>query len=85
MCIRDRAEGDERARKIYETIGVHFGYAIAHYARFYDIRNLLFLGRVDVYKRQGIRRMIPAEYVYRHGEEHDGNQDGREQGNELVR
>ena len=40
------AEGDERARKIYETIGVHFGYAIAHYARFYDIRNLLFLGRV---------------------------------------
>ncbi len=40
------AEGDERARKIYETIGVHFGYAIAHYADFYDIRNLLFLGRV---------------------------------------
>jgi predicted NBD/HSP70 family sugar kinase len=40
------AEGDERARKIYETIGVHFGYSIAHYATFYDIRNLLFLGRV---------------------------------------
>lgn len=40
------AEGDERARKIYETIGVHFGYAIAHYADFYEIRNLLFLGRV---------------------------------------
>lgn len=40
------AEGDERARKIYETIGVHFGYAIAHYADFYEIRNLLILGRV---------------------------------------
>ncbi len=40
------AEGDDRARKIYETIGVHFGYAIAHYASFYQIRNLLFLGRV---------------------------------------
>ncbi len=40
------AEGDERARGIYETIGVHFGYAIAHYASFYEIRNLLFLGRV---------------------------------------
>ncbi len=40
------AEGDDRARKIYETIGVHFGYAIAHYADFYEIRNLLFLGRV---------------------------------------
>ena len=38
--------GDERARKIYETIGTCFGYAIAHYADFYEIRNLLILGRV---------------------------------------
>ncbi|WP_052572792.1 ROK family protein [Haloferula sp. BvORR071] len=38
--------GDERARQIYETIGVCFGYAIAHYADFYEIRNLLILGRV---------------------------------------
>lgn len=38
--------GDERASKIYETIGVYFGYAIAHYADFYDFRNLLVLGRV---------------------------------------
>ncbi len=29
--------GDERARAIYETIGVCFGYAIAHYASFYEI------------------------------------------------
>ena len=40
------AAGDERARKIYETIGVCFGYSIAHYAEFYDIRVLLILGRV---------------------------------------
>ena len=40
------ANGDERARKIYETIGVCFGYAIAHYAEFYDISSLLILGRV---------------------------------------
>jgi predicted NBD/HSP70 family sugar kinase len=40
------AAGDERARKIYETIGVFFGYNIAHYADFYDVRNLLVLGRV---------------------------------------
>jgi len=40
------AEGDARARKIYETIGVFFGYQIAHYADFYDLRNLLVLGRV---------------------------------------
>ena len=40
------AVGDERARKIYETIGVCFGYSIAHYAEFYDLRVLLILGRV---------------------------------------
>lgn len=39
-------EGDERARKIYETIGVCFGYTIAHWSTFYDFRNLLILGRV---------------------------------------
>jgi predicted NBD/HSP70 family sugar kinase len=40
------AAGDERARKIYETIGVFFGYNIAHYADFYEVRYLLVLGRV---------------------------------------
>ena len=40
------AAGDARARTIYETIGVCFGYAIAHYADFYEVRNLLVLGRV---------------------------------------
>lgn len=38
--------GDVRARAIYESIGVCFGYAIAHYADFYEVRNLLVLGRV---------------------------------------
>jgi predicted NBD/HSP70 family sugar kinase len=40
------AAGDERARKIYQTIGVYFGYNIATYADFYEVRNLLVLGRV---------------------------------------
>ena len=40
------AAGEARARSIYETIGVYFGYSVAHYADFYDIRNLLILGRV---------------------------------------
>ena len=40
------SEGDERAAKIYRTIGTYFAYAIAHYADFYEIRNLLILGRV---------------------------------------
>jgi predicted NBD/HSP70 family sugar kinase len=38
--------GDPRAHKIYETIGVYLGYAIAHYAQFYEIKNVLILGRV---------------------------------------
>lgn len=38
--------GDARARAIYDAIGICFGYAIAHYADFYEIRNLLILGRV---------------------------------------
>ena len=39
-------KGDYRARKIYETIGTYLGYAIGHYADFYDIRHVLILGRV---------------------------------------
>lgn len=40
------AQGDERARKIYETIGVYLGYQIAQFADFYPLENLLVLGRV---------------------------------------
>jgi predicted NBD/HSP70 family sugar kinase len=39
-------EGDLRAHKIYDTIGTYFGYAIAHLAEFYDLENVLILGRV---------------------------------------
>jgi predicted NBD/HSP70 family sugar kinase len=39
-------QGDARARKIYQTIGTYLGYAIAHYANFYDFENILILGRV---------------------------------------
>jgi predicted NBD/HSP70 family sugar kinase len=38
--------GHEGARKIWESIGVYLGYAVAHYADFYDIRHVLILGRV---------------------------------------
>jgi predicted NBD/HSP70 family sugar kinase len=37
---------DSRARKIFETIGVYFGYSIAYYSNFYDIDHVLILGRV---------------------------------------
>ena len=38
--------GNPEAAKIYETIGVYFGYAIAYYSRFYDIDHVLIMGRV---------------------------------------
>ncbi len=40
------SKGDERAARIYETIGVYLGYTIPHYADFYDFSHLLILGRV---------------------------------------
>lgn len=38
--------GNESARRIFETIGVYFGYTVAHYADFYDLKHILVLGRV---------------------------------------
>jgi predicted NBD/HSP70 family sugar kinase len=40
------AQGDERAARIYQTIGTYLGYAAAHYAEYYPMRHLLILGRV---------------------------------------
>ena len=42
----EMAEDSDKASRIYRTIGVYFGYGIAQYAEFYDIRLLLALGRV---------------------------------------
>jgi predicted NBD/HSP70 family sugar kinase len=39
-------EGHNGARQIFETIGVYFGYAVAHYAEIYDINYLQVMGRV---------------------------------------
>ena len=39
-------DGDERAAAIYDTIGAYFGYAIAYYCEFYDIKQVLIMGRV---------------------------------------
>lgn len=40
------AEGDKRVVPIYETVGAYLGYALAHYADFYEIKHALVLGRV---------------------------------------
>lgn len=38
-------DGHPGARQIWESMGIYLGYAIAHYAGFYDLRHVLILGR----------------------------------------
>ena len=40
------AEGNPKAKEIYENIGTYLGYTVAYYSEFYDIKYLLLLGRV---------------------------------------
>ncbi|MFM1770310.1 MAG: hypothetical protein RJA22_2839 [Verrucomicrobiota bacterium] len=61
------AAGDARADRIYRTIGICFGYAVAHYAEFYPIRHLLTLGRVTTGSGGQVivdeaRRVLAAEF-----------------------
>lgn len=39
-------DGDPLARQVYQTIGACLGYAVAHYADFYEMKHVLALGRV---------------------------------------
>jgi len=43
----DDPEQGPKARKIYETVGVYLGYALAQYAEFYNIDHVMILGRVS--------------------------------------
>jgi len=61
------AAGDERARRIYQTIGTYLGYGVAHFADFYDLQHVLVLGRVtsgsggdDIVN--GARDVLQAEF-----------------------
>lgn len=61
------AAGDPRTKAIYETIGVYFGYAIAYYAMFYDIKHVLIMGRVTsgtggVTLLEYAQKVLDAEY-----------------------
>ena len=37
---------DERAQQVFRDIGIYLAYTVALYSKFYDIRNLMILGRV---------------------------------------
>ena len=68
QCVQAlMADGDARARRIYETIGVYLGYAVAHYADFYDFDHVLLLGRVTSGAGgevilEGARGVLQAEF-----------------------
>ena len=40
------AQGDPRARAIFETIGAYLGYTLPWYLEFYDVEHAMILGRV---------------------------------------
>ena len=48
------AAGDPLAAQVYQTIGTYLGYAVAHYADFYDLKHVLILGRVTSGEGGGI-------------------------------
>jgi predicted NBD/HSP70 family sugar kinase len=61
------AQGDPRARGIYQTIGTYLGYTVAHYADFYDFDHVLILGRVTSGDGGGVildnaRSVLKAEF-----------------------
>ncbi len=44
--VQERLDsGDEGAVKIWQSIGIYLGYALAHYADFYNMKHVLILGR----------------------------------------
>ncbi len=58
---------DELARQIYEDIGVYLAYTIPFYAKFYDMKHILLLGRVMGGKGGNIvldtcRKVLDQEY-----------------------
>ncbi len=56
-------QGDPRTEKIYQTIGVYFGYALAHYANYYDIGTVLVMGRVTTGEGGDIILRVASEVL----------------------
>ena len=61
------AHGDERAATIYRTIGTYLGYGVALYSDFYNVQNVLILGRVTTGRGgdlilEGARQVLSVEF-----------------------
>ncbi len=62
-------QGDDRAQKIYQTIGTYLGpYAVSHYSDYYDFSHVLVLGRVtsgpggDFTITEGAKEVLKVEF-----------------------
>ncbi len=66
--VQEKLEaGHEGARKIWESMGIFLGYALPHYAEFYEIRHVLILGRCTSGSGgdlllEGANRVLRAEF-----------------------
>jgi predicted NBD/HSP70 family sugar kinase len=66
--VQDKlAAGHEGAVQIWQTIGCYLGYAIAHYAGFYELNHVLILGRCTSgiggkYILDGAKEVLSAEF-----------------------
>ncbi|MBI9043991.1 MAG: ROK family protein [Anaerolineaceae bacterium] len=59
--------GNSEVAKIWQSMGIYLGYAIAHYADFYDIKHILILGRCTSDKGgpiilDGAKKVLAAEF-----------------------
>ncbi|MEZ0396449.1 MAG: ROK family protein [Anaerolineales bacterium] len=66
--VQEKLEtGHDGALKIWQTMGIYMGYAIAHYAEFYPIRHVLILGRCTSGRGgqlilEGAQQVLQAEF-----------------------
>ena len=66
--VQEKLEaGHEGATKIWQTMGVYLGYAVAHYAAFYEVKHMLILGRCTSGKGgalilEGARHVLATEF-----------------------
>jgi len=59
--------GDEGAARIWQSMGIYMGYAIAHYADFYELKHVLIVGRCTSGRGgqlilDGASRVLEAEF-----------------------
>jgi predicted NBD/HSP70 family sugar kinase len=68
LFVQEKLEaGHEGAVKIWDSMGIYLGYALAHYAAFYDLKHVLILGRCTSGKGgtlilDGARYVLQSEF-----------------------